>query len=1196
MSELAAAKARLLHDIELLQQDSAELHSSPSRRASEDANAAANVQVSADCFHSFDTFEAENRGDQDSDDDIGEDVAPPGVIIAPPKLPSTSSVQVAPLVSRAKKKRKKGSGEVEAHRQLLRDQLAVLLGGEGVEFVNNAPTRYKTLRLLEEFQGLGEMEALCDAVAACAHCGRDGLPALRQVLEWLHKPIVDVGNKRGIETITFDIYHRVADHICLSTDPMFTEQAIDMLIEYRFAPVAKDFFVPDAQEYFVRQQHFLNLEYAALMSEALRTSGYPENGVPCSITEDCTNTPLWGVVWQVSLPVSWGDRWHDNAFEGEVRPRGSGKFAVLQGDSVILVLEGGVCVGTVCTSTSGNGHSNLCVKVEQVERLQRLMDGDVAEASLFIGPSKISHDRERAAVYELSKRWSAVPGLQQWLLLDNVQQPAPPTDGPPSDELGTWAALNFHQQQAVHRILSMQRRGGHVNLIQGPPGTGKTAVALRLICNWLENFPDTREGAAQKILVTGFSNIAVDNLALGLQRIGVPCMIRVGRGQTVLTTDTLEENLRLHSSFKDLEEALSLGYRHEANKLEKKMTKELVAAAKVVVATCITAGGDVLSGLEFRQVIFDEAAQASEPASLVPIVKGCEELVMLGDQMQLPPTVLNQTAKHLGLHESLFERLARSGLPLDMLQIQYRMHPAINKFPGRVFYGGLLTDGVTPEHRPAPWGYRWPKPETPLSFEGIGKPDETLEEDVGPSKQNQQEAERVKSILTALFTAGDVALEEIAVISPYAAQVSLLKEILHPFETRVMVATVDSYQGMERDVIICSTVRSCGVNIGFLSDVRRFNVLLTRARRGLIVLGHKQTLLTDPCWRSWLQHVTKLGVVSGELDPEDPEQEPQYVIDQSSCQTADSGPNSWMAFAGDAWQQGPVLDDTDEMEQTIDLAGTDLAPRLLAASQPIGPSNFAATAKDMLLQSPDTGFDKLGRVPIEFQHMQAGMSCAYTALLMMVLPMRGSSLAQATAQTKSRAEALCCVRACKALSEVGLLDSNEVHLLEIQVKVSGLLEEEAAMEATGLQPIAVFSASEPSAPRLVTPRPAAVRHVTPGQDSKTIGDSYVTVSGRDAKHPKQVLLETCIFENSKLPIEMSETGPDHQRLFTASLLMPQPWDMSGEPVLLTGQASTKKEAERICCEKAVALFEFYVPPSLLSNSKKRKIMPYLGAP
>ncbi|KAK3269061.1 hypothetical protein CYMTET_22473, partial [Cymbomonas tetramitiformis] len=212
-----------------------------------------------------------------------------------------------------------------------------------------------------------------------------------------------------------------------------------------------------------------------------------------------------------------------------------------------------------------------------------------------------------------------------------------------------------------------------------------------------------------------------------------------------------------------------------------------------------------------------------------------------------------------GLVESLFERLIRQGCPVTMLEVQYRMHPAIAEFPSRHFYASRLANGVSAEDRPAPRGFDWPRAEWPVCFICVGGSDRggrsAETRSFGGSKLNVAEANAVCSVVRRALAAGDVSAKEVAVITPYAGQ---RREITRTLEragvSGVSVDTVDAFQGMERELIVVSLVRANEKgSIGFLDDYRRMNVLLTRARRGLIVLGHAPTLERNDAWAAWLE-------------------------------------------------------------------------------------------------------------------------------------------------------------------------------------------------------------------------------------------------------------------------------------------------------------------------------------------------------
>lgn len=187
---------------------------------------------------------------------------------------------------------------------------------------------------------------------------------------------------------------------------------------------------------------------------------------------------------------------------------------------------------------------------------------------------------------------------------------------------------------------------------------------------------------------------------------------------------------------------------------------------EVVCCTSIGAAAGFLTSFTFPKVLVDEAAQATEPATLVPICRGCEALVLVGDQCQLPPTVSSDAAARAGLSRSLFERLLRGGLEATLLSVQYRMHPALSGFPNTHFYAGRIADGVSPAARPLVEGVPWPKPECPVSVVSV----EGRERAESTSFVNDAEAAAVKRIVVDLVRAG-LPTGAMGVVAPYAAQV-----------------------------------------------------------------------------------------------------------------------------------------------------------------------------------------------------------------------------------------------------------------------------------------------------------------------------------------------------------------------------------------------------------------------------------------
>ena len=268
----------------------------------------------------------------------------------------------------------------------------------------------------------------------------------------------------------------------------------------------------------------------------------------------------------------------------------------------------------------------------------------------------------------------------------------------------------------------------------------------------------------------------------------------------------------------------------------------------------------------------DEATQASEPSALVPIVKGCRQLILVGDHQQLPPTVISRRAEQGGLNRSLFERLIACGMESTMLTTQYRMHPVMREYPSARFYENRLEDGCTSQQRPAPAGFLWPDWDRPMAFIPVDGTE--VQDEEGKSRSNQDEAAKVIGIVDELLAMGDLQASDIGIVTPYNGQVRLLSDLFESAGGResgqrysgLEIKSVDGYQGREKDVIVFSTVRANDAGeVGFLSDYRRLNVAITRAKRGLIILGHPTTLRHDPNWRAYLDWADESGLFAWHL-------------------------------------------------------------------------------------------------------------------------------------------------------------------------------------------------------------------------------------------------------------------------------------------------------------------------------------------
>ena len=441
--------------------------------------------------------------------------------------------------------------------------------------------------------------------------------------------------------------------------------------------------------------------------------------------------------------------------------------------------------------------------------------------------------------------------------------------------------LNSSQASAFSNAMEYR-----LSLIQGPPGTGKTHTAVRILAAWARN-------GAGPILAVADSNVAVDNLLEGLLdqgvkaiRLGQPVKVRESLRDATMAAqmeehhlredvDTIiglnEDALRRLPSLKGKEKGLAhrdikKGWK-EVRRIENQMRDDILEHAQVICATCVGAGDRLLDSRRFPLVLLDEATQATEPASLIPLTKGARHVVLVGDHHQLPPTVISRRAEQDGLSKSLFERLIALGAPSTMLTTQYRMHPAIREWPSERFYAGKLEDGVSANDRTAPAGFMWPNWDAPVAFIPVDGAESSSPD--GASKQNMDEAGLAVRVVDMLLSGGDISPNQIGVVTPYSGQVRLLNDLFESAGGReeneryhgLEIKTVDGYQGREKEVIVLSSVRANEKGqMGFLTDRRRLNVAITRARRGLILLGHPRTLRNDPNWESWCDWASESGL------------------------------------------------------------------------------------------------------------------------------------------------------------------------------------------------------------------------------------------------------------------------------------------------------------------------------------------------
>mmetsp|Transcript_10452 Transcript_10452/g.22457 ORF Transcript_10452/g.22457 Transcript_10452/m.22457 type:complete len:1073 (+) Transcript_10452:83-3301(+) len=427
--------------------------------------------------------------------------------------------------------------------------------------------------------------------------------------------------------------------------------------------------------------------------------------------------------------------------------------------------------------------------------------------------------------------------------------------------------LNESQVQAVAAVLQRP-----MSLIQGPPGTGKTVTSATLVYHL------TRQNMGQ-VLVTAPSNVAVDQLtekiaATGLRVVRLASKTREATSSSVdhlclhvmtplAAGDEFKKLQRLKDEIGELSERDQKKYRALRNRTE----REILQAADVICCTCVGAGDPRLKNFRFRQVLIDEATQAIEAEALIPISMGAKQIVLVGDHCQLGPVVMCKAAAKAGLTQSMFERLVLIGIRPIRLQVQYRMHPILSEFPSNMFYEGSLQNGVTESDRqlrnmPGYTGkddFPWPIKSKPMFFWSIAGMEEISAS--GTSYLNRTEASYVEKIVTHLLKMG-VNSSQIGVITPYDGQKKYVAEQMRrsgPLAASVYEAievnSVDAFQGREKEIILVSCVRSSeSQGIGFLSDPRRLNVALTRARLGLVLLGNPRVLSKNPLWAALLLH------------------------------------------------------------------------------------------------------------------------------------------------------------------------------------------------------------------------------------------------------------------------------------------------------------------------------------------------------
>ncbi|OHS92785.1 putative regulator of nonsense transcript [Tritrichomonas foetus] len=450
-----------------------------------------------------------------------------------------------------------------------------------------------------------------------------------------------------------------------------------------------------------------------------------------------------------------------------------------------------------------------------------------------------------------------------------------------------FSPLNASQIRCIKTALAQR-----FTLIQGPPGTGKTTVIAVLALSLVR-------AGIKPVLVCCQSNVATDFATRRVSQTGVKVcrVLSSTREQVDNDIDQYTTKKLASEQFGQKFQALLQSANEADRKSITKLEIQVVQSSEVVCTTCTSAGGARLGGgTKFEAVIFDESGQCVDPDLLIPLVRGCQRAILVGDHRQLGPVLISKKSQRARYDLPLMQRLILMGWKPSILKMQYRMHPGLAEFPSKTFYQGFLKDGVTEAKRTWPKSFlTWPNPNIPMFFWNVKSQEEYYEN--GLSYVNRHELGCIAVLLDSMWKNG-INASDIGVITPYAGQQALLIEQLpdmcsirdEKFFDEIEIASVDAFQGREKNFIILSNVRANdSYDIGFLKDSRRLCVSLTRAKYGLIVIGCADTFSKNKLWCRYIQHCMEKGVfVEGTLnDLQQSEFEPQVSLENDDDEDDD---------------------------------------------------------------------------------------------------------------------------------------------------------------------------------------------------------------------------------------------------------------------------------------------------------------------
>jgi regulator of nonsense transcripts 1 len=605
------------------------------------------------------------------------------------------------------------------------------------------------------------------------------------------------------------------------------------------------------------------------------------------------------------------------------------------GDNLMVMhrLSGFEQPGTIIVLEPGPT-SGLRIVIEMVGVTDPPADDGNFSLKLVFNP--VTYERMRNALRTMASDETSLSAYLFHRLLGQTNVQPPPMKSAPVTDIAVphLPRLNGSQAAAVRKVL-----GSHLSLIQGPPGTGKTVTSATLVYHMC------KANEAQ-VLVCSPSNVAVDQLAERLQRSGLNVIRVAAKSREGVTTSV--DHLTLHTQLTKFVEAsprhselkklmrlrqevgtLSDRDRRRYRTLCTEAEQSLIAAADVVCCTCSVAGDKRLESYRFKYVLVDESTQAAEPECLIPLVHGAKQVVLVGDHCQMRPVIMCRRADAAGLARSLFERLVQLGEVPIRLDIQYRMHPCLSEFSSNAFYEGSLQNGVTPEERDSSQLFPWPNPQLPMLFYNSTSPEELS--GTSTSFINRTEAAIAEKAVTLLIKNG-VKPSSIGVVTPYEGQRAYLVNYMarngalgaEPYRY-VEVASVDSFQGREQEFIVLTCVRSNErQGIGFLSDWRRLNVALTRARQGLILIGNARVLARHALWHNLVSHFSRQSlVVDGPITALTPV---KLTLPKSRAPDPMEADAPWFQRAADPDAADGVGDDDDDGDEVLPEVDFDYVP------------------------------------------------------------------------------------------------------------------------------------------------------------------------------------------------------------------------------------------------------------------------------